>query len=139
MTPHALIFTLAAIGISVTAYLIRKKVAQERPACIIGQECHQVLESTYNKTLGIPNEILGLVFYVVITLITAFLVIGIGPATWWDILAKIIIFSGAILSTWFIYVQWRIIKVWCFWCVMSATIVYIMAIIILTNDLMLLP
>ena len=139
MTPHALIFTLAAIGISVTVYLISKKVAQKRPVCIIGQECHQVLESTYNKTLGIPNEILGLVFYVVITLITAFLVIGIGPTTWWDILAKIIIFSGAILSTWFIYVQWRIIKVWCFWCVMSATIVYIMAIIILTSDLMLLP
>ena len=139
MMPHALIFTLAAIGISVTAYLIRKKVAQERPVCIIGQDCHQVLESTYNKMLGIPNEILGLVFYVVITLITAFLVIGIEPTTWWDILLKIIILSGAIMSTWFMYVQWRIIKVWCFWCVMSATTVFIMAIIVLTSDLMLLP
>lgn len=135
MTPHALLFTLAAIGISETVYLIRKRIAQERPVCIIGQECHQVLESKYNKILGIPTDITGLVFYVVISLITAFLVIGLEPIVWLDRLAKVLILGGAFVSLYFIYLQWRVIKAWCLWCLISAFTTFFMALIVLTSDL----
>lgn len=131
MTAQALIFTLAIIGIAETAYLIRKKLAKSAPVCIIGQECNKVLESKYNKFLGIPNEVLGLFFYVAVSLLAAFLVIGMGPILWWKRLAEILIFSAAVMSLGLVYIQWRIIKAWCSWCLISAITVFLMAIIIL--------
>jgi len=137
MTPHALLFTLAAIGISVTAYLIQKRLAKKRPVCILGEECHQVLESKYSTILGIPNDITGFAFYIAISFITAFLVIGIEPIIWWDRLAEILILGGAVMSVYFTYLQWRVIRVWCTWCLVSAFTVFLMALIVLTSNLIL--
>jgi len=137
MTPHALLFTLAAIGISETTYLIRKRISQEKPICVLGEGCHQVLESAYNKIFGIHNDLLGLTFYVAVSLITAFLVIGIEPAILWDMLIRIFILGGSVMSAVLLYLQWRIIKAWCFWCVGSAITAFLMAIIAVTADLML--
>lgn len=137
MTPHALLFTLAAIGISETVYLIRKRIALQKPVCIIGEDCQKVLESKYNKIFGIRNDVLGLLFYIVISFITAFLVIGVEPVAWWDFLAKILIAGGAVMSLALTYIQWKLIKAWCFWCIMSAITTWLMAIIILTSELIL--
>lgn len=135
MTPHALLFTLAAIGIAETVYLIRKRIAKEEPVCIFGEECSKVLESKYNKLFGFNNEFWGLAFYVLIAFFTAFLVIGVEPMIFWDMLVKILIALGVITSIILIYLQWRVIKAWCFWCVMSAITVFIMGIIVLTTEL----
>jgi len=137
MTPHALLFTLAAIGISETVYLIRKRMAQEKPVCIMGEDCSKVLESRYNKVLGINNEFLGLAFYIAISFFTAFLVIGIEPMILWEMLVRALIAFGVVISIILIYLQWRVIKAWCFWCVMSAVTVFIMGIIVLTTELIL--
>ena len=126
MTPHAFLFTLAAIGIAETVYLIRKRIVREEPVCILGEDCQKVLESKYNKISGIHNEVLGLAFYVAISFLTAFLVIGIGPVIFWDISVKILIALGVMISIILIYLQWRVIKAWCFWCVMSALTVFVM-------------
>lgn len=135
MTFHALLFTLAAIGISETVYLIRKRMAQEKPVCILGEDCQRVLESKYNKISGIHNEVLGLAFYIAISFLTAFLVIGIEPMILWDMSVKILIALGVVMSIILIYLQWRVIKAWCFWCVLSALTVFVMGIIVLTTEL----
>jgi len=138
MTPHALLFTLAAIGISETMYLIRKRRAQERPVCIIGESCHQVLESKYSRLFGVSNDVLGLVFYVAAAVLTALLVIGVGSAMWWDVSVKLLILGGAVMSAALTYLQWRVLHAWCFWCVMSATTVFLMSSIVLISNLTLL-
>lgn len=135
MTPHALLFTFAAIGISETVYLLRMRITQKKPTCVVGGACHSVLESAYKKTLGIPNDVLGLAFYVMVSAITAFLVIGVGPVVLWDLLATVFIISGVFMSFYFTYLQWRVIKVWCFWCLMSAMTIFAMGAIILTAEL----
>ena len=135
MTPHALLFTLSAIGISETVYLIRSRIAQKTPICILGEECRQVLESNYQKTLGVSNDILGLVFYSAVSLLSAFLVIEIEPVVLWDKIIGVLIFGAALTSLYFIYLQWRVIKAWCFWCLMSAFTIFFMAFIILVSDL----
>ena len=137
MTAHALLFTLAAIGISETVYLIRMRMAQERPVCVFGEECHKVLESKYNKFLGIHNDIFGLAFYIVISFMTAFLNIGIKPLFFWDISAKILILLAAVISIMLTYLQWQVIKSWCTWCILSALTVLGMGIIVLTSELVL--
>ena len=131
MTPQALLFILSAIGISETAYLIRKRLTQERSVCVIGQTCHRVLESKYNNMLGVPNEVAGFVFYVAVALIAAFLAIEFEPVGLWDILVKIFIGIGVLMSFIFTYLQWQVIRAWCFWCLMSAITIFLMAIIVL--------
>ncbi|MDO8663838.1 MAG: vitamin K epoxide reductase family protein, partial [Candidatus Wildermuthbacteria bacterium] len=133
MTALALLFTLSAIGISETVYLIKKRKAGEKPVCIVGDDCRKVLESKYNKILGIHNDILGLVFYIAVSVVFAFLVIGFGPLMWLSLAAKSFISVGLIMSSIFTYLQWRVIKAWCFWCLMSAATIYLMAITILVS------
>ena|SRR3989344_7920159 len=133
MTSFALLFTLAAIGISETVYLVRKRIASEKPVCPIGEGCEIVLTSQYNKIFLIPNDILGLLAYVIISVIAAFLVIGVSPMPLWNFIIRILIITAAGMSFFFTYLQWRVIRAWCFWCLMSAFTIWLMAIIILVG------
>lgn len=131
MTPHALLFTLAAIGISETAYLINKRRLGEKPVCpIIESNCHIVLESKYNKTFWIHNDILGILFYIAVAIISALLV-----DEDLTLLLKILVATGVVISAYFTALQGWVIKAWCFWCLMSAATVFLMLLIMLTSSL----
>ena len=134
MTSYALLFTLSAIGISETMYLIRKRIASQKPICPVGDNCALVLESKYNKIFLIPNDILGLLFYIMASFIGAFLVIGVEPLIFWDFIFKFSVAIGAIMSLFFTYLQWRVIRAWCFWCLMSAFTIWFMGIIIIIKQ-----
>lgn len=133
MTSFALLFTLSAIGISETVYLIRKRIASEKPICPIGEGCATVLTSKYSKMLIIPNDILGLLSYIIISFIAAFLVIGVGPIFLWNFALKILVAVASLMSIFLTYLQWRIIHAWCFWCLMSAFTIWLMGIIVLIS------
>ena len=135
MTSFALLFTLSAIGISETVYLIRKRIAAERPVCPIGVGCALVLTSKYNKIFIVPNDVLGLLFYIMASFIAAFLVIAVPPLAFWNFVIKLSIALGAFLSLFFTYLQWRVIRAWCFWCLMSAFTIWLMGSIILVSSL----
>ena len=133
MTSFALLFTLSAVGISETAYLIRKRIAFERPICPIGEDCVRVLTSKYSKIFIIPNDILGFLMYIVISFITALLVIEIGPVFLWNLTLKVLVVISSFISVFFTYLQWRIIRAWCFWCLMSALTIWFMGVIIILS------
>lgn len=135
MTPLALLFTLSAIGISETVYLIRKRIASEKPICPIGEGCAIVLTSKYSKMFIIPNDILGLLSYLMISFIAALLVIGVQPIFLWNFVLKILVAAASLVSIILTYLQWRIIRIWCFWCIMSAFTIWLMGIIILVSAL----
>lgn len=135
MNAHALLFTLACIGISETVYLIEKRIENQKPVCFIGGSCGVVLSSKWNKLFGIHNDVLGLVFYVILSVVMALLVIGVGPALLLQKIAYAAIGTGAVMSLYFIFLQWKVIKVWCFWCLMSAATIALMTVIVLTSSL----
>ncbi len=137
LTAYSLLFTVACIGISETAYLIRKRLALRVPICPIGGNCEKVLTSRYNKTFGIYNDVSGLVFYAFFAAMAAVLVID-GPTV--DqyrpvvlLVAQLSLVVATLMSLRFIYLQWRVIKAWCFWCLMSAGTVFIMDLIMLSH------
>lgn len=115
-----LIAFLAIFGILETFYLIKKRTSDKKPVCLIGGDCSTVLYSKYNKTLGIHNDLLGLTFYFVLAVLVNLILFSIVPIYWANILLGILIVVGSIFSVVFTYIQWRIIKSWCFWCLMSA-------------------
>jgi len=132
LTPYALLFTVAAIGVSETSYLIRARRAASGFACPIGQDCAVVLTSKYNHFLPfVHNDILGLIFYLVFTALAALFVLGIGQPTELMLLAEVILAGATLMSAIFTYLQWRVIKAWCFWCLMSAGTVVLLDLIML--------
>ena len=133
MTPEALIFTLSALGISETVYLIKKRLMAQLPICPIGEGCTKVLTSKWSKIFIVPNDVLGLLFYIVCSFIMALLVIGIGPLMFWNNIIKILLITGSVMSLFFTYLQFKVIKAWCFWCLMSASTIWLMLIIILLS------
>jgi uncharacterized membrane protein len=135
MTAFALLFTLSAIGISETVYLIRTRRAHEHPVCPIGEGCEVVLESKYNHIFLIRNDVLGLFAYIALAFITAFLVIGIEPMYFWNSSMKIIVGIASFVSIFFTYLQAKVIRAWCFWCVMSACTIWLMGFIIIFSSL----
>lgn len=138
MTAFALLFTLAAIGISETVYLIRERKLEEKPVCPIGGGCVVVLTSKYNRTFGIHNDLLGLLFYAWVAFLTALIVIGNPYAEYWMLIVMASVAGAGMMSLYFVFLQWRVIKAWCFWCLMSAATIGLMAIILLSEQLHLL-
>ena len=133
MTAIALIFTLASIGISETTYLIRKRINLQKPMCPIGEDCSKVLESKYNKVFIIPNDVAGFLAYIAVMALSALLVIGVAPGNILNTLLLILLSFSSLVSIFFTYLQSQVIKAWCFWCLMSATTIWLMEIILLTN------
>ena len=132
-TSAALLFTLSAIGISEAVYLIRKRIASEKPVCPIGGGCETVLTSGYSKLFIIPNDILGLLVYIAICFTAAFLVIGIQPVFIWNFFLNILVAIASLMSLFLTYLQWRVIRAWCFWCLMSAFTIWLMGGILLIS------
>lgn len=140
MTAYAILFTMAAIGISETVYLIRSRKANEKPICPIGGGCSTVLESKYNTIFGVHNDILGLLFYIGATVLTSLIVVEVGQGEFHELIDTILtvmIFGAAGMSLIFTYLQARVIKAWCFWCLMSALTVLIMLITVLSDGVVL--
>lgn len=133
MTAFSLLFTLSAIGISETVYLIRKRIASEKPICPVGGDCVAVLTSKYSKIFIIPNDVLGLIAYAVISFMAAFLVIGIKPMPLWNFTLTLFVGIASFISIFFTYIQWKVVKEWCFWCLMSAFTIWLMGFIILVS------
>ena len=131
LTPFALLFTIAAIGISEMSYLIKKRISAERPVCPIGESCEIVLTSKYNRMFfGLHNDIAGMIFYVAIAVICALIVLEAYFILRLILAMELLLIAASIMSTVFLYIQWRVIKAWCFWCVMSAATVGTMDLII---------
>lgn len=131
LTSNALLFTIAAIGISEAAYLIRKRIAAENPVCPIGENCATVLNSKYNRLFfGIHNDIAGLIFYLLFAFIAGIIVIGTPYSIVLITAAQILLAGATAMSIALTYLQWRVIKAWCFWCVMSAVTIVLMDIIV---------
>lgn len=122
----SLFFTLAAIGIAETAYLIGERYANRKPICPIGGGCLHVLESRYNKTFRIYNDQLGLLFYFVMALVAALILLNIGSIAFWNTLITLATTCALLLSGRFFYLQWRVIHAWCFWCLLSALTILLM-------------
>lgn len=124
---------MAALGIAETSYLIRTRKDSRHATCPIGGGCTAVLESKYNSLFGIHNDVLGLAFYLAMMLVTALAVIGVEPLAWWTLAAQAMVAGALAMSAAFTFLQWRVLKAWCFWCLMSAGTVLVMTLTLLAD------
>jgi len=117
-------------GFSIATYIYHKKEAAAPMVCPIGLDCHEVVHSDYSKFLGMRVEVLGMLYYTLVFVLNALLFVYpifthqiLGLALWG-------ISLGAMLfSLYLILIQMIIIKHWCSWCLISAFLSFILAIL----------
>lgn len=108
----------SSVGILDTFYLVTCKIKEKDVACwFLPQEwCRKVQHSEYSKTMGMPNSALGLAMNLLIFLLSIMFYKGI--VSFWAVFVPIAI--GFVFSMYFLYVQGKILRAYCTWCVLSA-------------------
>lgn len=126
---------LAGLGVAETAYMIHRRITNQKLACPINhrESCAYVMNSKYNKLLVIHNDLAGLVFYLAVITLVILLMAKTSPHELWRLLIGLFAWSGAGISITLVYIQGKILKAWCVWCVGSAGITIMMAFLVLLN------
>ena len=114
------LIVLGLLGVADAIYLIFKSREKKQLVCPIGDDCSKVLDSTWNKIFFIKNDILGLLFYVGIIIGAILLLLEFNE----KILTILTIGSGigVFFSGFLVFIQAKIIKNYCFYCLISAFI-----------------
>ena len=113
---------LSLSGLIDASYLAYTHRSKKMLVCPIGSDCDAVVESRWGTTLGIRNELLGVVFYL------GMLLLGISFAAFPGYIefARMLVRAGAAIglgfSLFLTYIQVRVIRQYCMYCLLSATI-----------------
>ncbi len=122
--PFVASFILLSItGLLISGFLIRKHyLKQKQPlVCPLNHDCSVVAESKWSHIFYVRNEVLGFLFY-------AALLVGMVMALFLPqlvMITKLILVAtagGLFFSLFLIFVQVKVIKDYCFYCLLSAGI-----------------
>lgn len=122
------LFILSFLGMLDAAYLTLKHFTPTPVVCTIFHGCEIVLRSSYAVLgslpagrQGIPVALLGLLYYLFLFVLG---LIAIIPEKRTKVLYWVrgISVIGFLASMWFLYVQTFILRAFCFWCLISASI-----------------
>jgi uncharacterized membrane protein len=118
------IIILGILGFSVAFYIYRKKHAKKKLICPMRSNCDTVIHSDYSRMLGIPVEVLGMIYYAVITI--AYVVIAVFNHSGWVSTLSLILIAmsmcSVFVSVYLVSLQAFVLKHWCIWCLTSACI-----------------
>lgn len=123
---------LALLGLADAAYLTYEHYSNFIPPCGTNWlfiDCGKVLRSQYSLLFGTPVALIGLVHY---SLLTIFLVRTILTGkNLFRFMVVILITIGALASTYFMYIQFFLIRSLCLYCTASALISFTLFILML--------
>jgi len=71
---------------------------------------------------------------VAVLVAVALLEIGIGPADKIWLALNVAVVLSALASLYFTFLQWKVIKAWCFWCLMSGATNMALLVLILLHQ-----
>lgn len=110
-------------GLYVSAFIAHAKKRKEPLVCPLRAHCQAVIHSAHAKFLGIKVEALGIAYYACITL--AYGVLLIVPELYRPEAAFLLLCLHAtafLFSVYLVSLQAFVIRNWCFWCLVSASI-----------------
>ena len=129
---YLLIIVSAFLGSVISFYIRVAKSRGETLFCPTGSDCNLVLNSRYSRLLaGIPNEDIGLVYYLLIGILYVFFWIYSITIPVFDFMIFIVSVIALLVSVYLTYLQAIKLREWCSWCVLSA----IFCVIIFTSTL----
>jgi uncharacterized membrane protein len=121
---------LALIGTGIAGYLTYVHYAGLEPFCVGGHgACERVQTSPWSELAGVPVAVLGLAGYL------AILVSLVLPEDPGRSVAALLSLVGAGFSAWLTYVEIAKIEAICQWCVASAVVMGLLAVVSVTRVL----
>ena len=113
---------LGLSGFLIASYIYNKKKGKKKLICPMRSNCDTVTHSDYSKILGIPVELLGMVYYIFIGCSYSFVfILGLWSYPIGIVLLGISI-CAVLFSLYLVSMQAFVIKHWCTWCLFSALI-----------------
>jgi len=113
------LFIIALIGFTDASFLTIEHFRNVIPPCTTAG-CETVLTSPYSTMFGIPVALLGMVYYLLISIGLFAHIEGKHEPSLRAVLLVTIV--GFVMSIWFVGAQAFLIHSWCQYCLVSATI-----------------
>lgn len=127
---NLIIAVLSILGLIVSIYLTYLHFAGSQAAfCSEGSDCDLVRQSSYSSLLGIPVAAYGVLGYVVLLV---FSLMSIPRNIRWLVLYAVSL-SGFVFSVYLTYLELFVIKAICPYCIVSAVIMTIIFIMLITT------
>jgi uncharacterized membrane protein len=127
---------LCGLGIVVSGYLASKRLTGGSLACTRWAQCDVVNSSIYAKFLGIPVSFIGLAAYLLLlALALAALWTAGGTQRQILLLSLLLSLGGVGFSVYLTYIEIYVIEALCSWCVASAIIITLLAVLGVMNML----
>ena len=119
-------FVLSIMGLANASYLTWKHYQKKPLVCPLNHKCGVVTESRWSHIFGVRNEIIGVFFFG--SLILGLMGVLFFPAYTGVLLLLIRISCGLslVFSFFLVFVQFKIIKDYCFYCLISTLIVLLL-------------
>lgn len=117
----ALLTILAVVGLLDSWYIFYKKQKNEKLVCFIGEDCNEVVNSKYSHIYGMPNEVLGIIFYLLVLGIVGLVTLGTTEFHGISLIAVIHLaaFFALLLSIFLTAIQAFVLKAWCEYCLVA--------------------
>jgi uncharacterized membrane protein len=117
------IFALALVGLAVAAYLTYVHYEDIKPVCGLGGDCQKVQTSQWSELGGVPVALIGLIGY---ALILASLFV---PGEAGRVAGAFLALIGFAFSAYLTYRELFSIDAICPWCVVSACLMTLLAVL----------
>ncbi len=126
---------LSLLGLLISIYLLYNQRTGAKPLCIVGKNCDMVIKSRYAATMGVPNTILGILYY--LFLISLPILRQAAPAFSGSLQLSASVLSAiaSLFSLYLLYLQAFVLREWCDYCIASALVNFALFALFLTTHL----
>ena len=131
--PYVILIFVAFAGFLLASHIFRKKRVKQPMVCPLNSNCEAVINSRFSTLLGIPLEIIGMLYYAITALSYGlFLILPNIITTQLTFITLVITTFAFLFSLYLTFIQAFAIKEWCVWCLTSAffcTIIFTMTLL----------
>ena len=125
---------LALVGVADSVYLTVQHLLGNTLRCTLTSGCSEVLSSPYASLAGVPVAAVGAVAYFTAFSLATLSAFGYTKAR---TLLFVLVAAMFITTLWLLYLQAFVIQAFCQYCLLSAAVTALLAVIVLTQRLML--
>lgn len=120
----ALLTIITLIGLADSSYIFYTKRSNKKLVCLVGKDCDKVVKSKYSRIFSIPNEVLGILFYLSVLGFVLLSVLNIGYFFGFPIvlLFRAAAFLALLSSIFLLGIQLFKLKELCEYCLATAVV-----------------
>jgi uncharacterized membrane protein len=125
---YAAVALIALLGLADATYLTIEHITGQSVRCTIVAGCSEVLSSKYATVGGMPLAMIGATAYFTVFALATLAAFGYRFA---GTLLNLMVPAMALVSLWLIYLQAFVIRSFCQYCLFSAAVTFVLALLLL--------